>query len=54
MTKLINKFIGRYFLCFLLSALICYQKNWETAFGIAISVFFAGGVFKLLWGKEVE
>ena len=47
-----DKLLGRYFLAFILSALICWHMNWATQFGILVSCFFAGGVGNLIWGKE--
>lgn len=52
MSKFLDRMTGRYFLCFLLITLVCYIKNWDKCFEIAIATFFVGGICKVVWGKE--
>ena len=52
MSNLIDKLLGRYFLAFILSALICWDMNWAIQFGILVGCFFAGGISGLIWGKK--
>ena len=46
-----SKLIGRYFWAFLISALICVDKEWEGAFKVLIGCYFTGGVVGLI--KEI-
>ena len=49
-----SKLVGRYFLSFLLITIVCYLKNWDKVFEVAIVTFFAGGVANAVWGNKDE
>lgn len=50
--KLLDKMLGRYFLFAIFCSLICLYMNWHEAFKVLIASFFAGGLGKIIWGKE--